>query len=112
MVDKSGYVKALPDGGYEYGAQFRPAGERRDLGFPQGPVADYDTANRRMAEVLPLLLDYLATAEYATPGGSVSNWSGVVLAQHSAGAHDAADRLLRKQRRVARVFKMTIHPAG
>lgn len=111
-MNKSPYARLTPAGNsYEYGAVLRREGER-DIMFAQGEAPDHDTAIAKANEVTPTLIDYHAAVEYGTPGGNIGNWSGVVLAPHTAAAHKAADLLVRKQRKVARIFKINIRPPG
>jgi hypothetical protein len=109
-VHKSPYAKLLPDGSYEFGVYMRPEGERRDIPFPQGTAPDYDTAMHRANRLR--LLDYSASATYATPAGGIGHWSGVVLALNHATAHYAADKLIRKQRKVAGKLDIKITGPG
>jgi hypothetical protein len=56
------------------------------------------------------MANYLAIAEYGAKTGVLRTWSGNVEAADMTEAHAAASKLLRRERRVARLFKLTVYP--
>ena len=54
--------------------------------------------------------NYLVTATYGTPGGDIRHWSGNVLAANITEAAELGKAMLRRQRRVARIFILRTYP--
>lgn len=110
-MNKSPYAKQLADDTFEYGTVLQQPGER-DIMFPQGKTPDYDSAIATATAITPILRDYFVTASYATPSGAFGNWSGTVLALHSADAHKVATALVHKRRKVAGKLDIKVNETG